>query len=115
MRIRILTVIGICLLMLFGCSSENMDNNPVFQEANEIKTNVDQSNWDHAKQQAESLKKLYKENKWKYQLLSDKNTFNSLEEHIEMLTVSLEEKDKTEAKLHIAMIEHLIKSIYFKD
>lgn len=59
--------------------------------------------------------KINKDNKWKYQLLSDKQTFNSLEEHIEMLIVSLEEKDKTEAKLHIAMIEHFIKSIYFKE
>ncbi|WP_068676513.1 DUF4363 family protein [Oceanobacillus sp. Castelsardo] len=115
MRVVKLFTIFTCVAILFGCSSGTIEDKPIYQGAKDIKTFVKEDNWGKAKQKAKSIKKLYKDNKWKYQLISDKTTYDNLEQQIELLTVSLEENDKTEAKLHLALIEHYMKSLYYKE
>ena len=75
---------------------------------------IDQKDWNRARNGAEQINHLFKNNKWKYQLLGDETEFSGLENEIKKLQISLEEKDKKEAKRNLAMIESYMESLYFK-
>ena len=113
MKLIKFSTICICML-LFGCSNETLQEKPIYQKATEIKTLVNQEEWDKAKEGSKDLYQLYKKNKWKYQFLGNETEHKTLNQHIQKLIISIEEKDKQEAKLNIAMMEHYIESLYFK-
>jgi hypothetical protein len=104
----------ICILILFGCSTETIQQLPISQSAADIKSLVNQSQWEQAKQEARQIKDLYNENKWKYQLIGDETEYSKLDEAITKLHVSIDENDTKETKLNIAAIEHYIEALYFK-
>lgn len=106
-----------CLLyivLLSGCSMETIQSKPIYQKSGDTKTLVNQEKWEQAKQQADVIDTLFKENKWKYQLLGNETEYSSLDAEIKKLQMSLEEKDKKEAKRNIAVMEHYIESLYFR-
>lgn len=54
--------IGILLIglpVLFGCSNEAIQNNPITQKAMEIETLVNQSKWDKAKQKVKITREYF--------------------------------------------------------
>ena len=115
MKIIKFSALCICLsVMLFGCSNETIQKKPIYQKATEIKTLVNQQEWDKAKEGSKDIYQLYKENKWKYQFLGDETEYNTLNQHIQKLIISIEEQDTKEAKFNLAMIEHYMESLYFK-
>ncbi|SDQ67375.1 protein of unknown function [Virgibacillus subterraneus] len=114
MKIPILVILFLCFTILFGCSTEKIQGLPISQKAIEIRKLVNQSQWKKAEQEVALIQELYKSNKWRYQILGDKIEYHNLNIHIKKLKVALEEKDKTEAKLNIVMIENYIESLYFR-
>ena len=115
MKLIKFSAICICFsVMLFGCSNETIQKKPIYQKATEIKTLVNQSEWDKAKEDSEEIQQIYRENKWKYQFLGDETEHKSLNQHIQKLIISIEEKDKKEAKFNLSMIEQYMESLYFK-
>ncbi|WP_176555803.1 DUF4363 family protein [Virgibacillus ndiopensis] len=103
-----------CIAFIFGCSNETIQKNPIYNKSTEIKNLVNQTQWHKAKQEAKLILEYYRNGKWKYQLLGDETEYNNLNEQILKLQVSIEEKDKAEAKRNIALIEHYIEMLYFK-
>lgn len=114
MKIPKATILFLCLTLLFGCSNETIQNLPISQKAAEIENLINQSKWDRAEQEAARIEELYKSNEWKYQLYGDETEYKSLSKEIRKLKVSLKERDKTEAKLNIVVIENCIESLYFR-
>ena len=115
MKLIKFSTICICFsMMLFGCSNETTQNKPLYQKTAEIKTVVNQQEWDKAKEGSKDIYQLYKGNKWKYQFLGDETEHKTLNQHIQKLIISIEEQDTKEAKFNLAMIEHYMESIYFR-
>ncbi|MBP1948631.1 hypothetical protein [Virgibacillus litoralis] len=114
MKIPKLAILFLCFTILFGCSTEKIQGLPISQKAIEVRKLVNQSQWDKAKHEAALIQELYESNLWRYQILGDKTEYHNLSIHIKELKVALEEKDKTEAKLNIVMIENYIESLYFR-
>src|SRR5699024_1223244 len=100
--------------ILFGCSMETIRQLPIYQSSDDVKGLVNDTHWKKAEEEGKHIEKLYKENKWKYQLMGDETEYNKLDEEISKLQVSLEEKDTKVAKRNIAVIQHFIESIYFR-
>ena len=109
---RLSLCVVICFFMLSGCSSNSMNKNPIFQESNKIMELVDDSQWETADKAAQVIQKMYKKNKWKYQLLGDESEYNGLQQEISKLKISINEKDKPEAKRSIVIIQEHIQAIY---
>lgn len=103
----------ICIAILFGCSDKTIQNKPIYQKSTEVKSLINQSQWEKAQQKGKQIDQLYKDNKWKYQFLGDETEFRGLNKEIIKLQASLEEKDKKEAKRNLSLIEHYIESLYF--
>lgn len=104
----------VCSMLLIGCSNEKIRNLPIYQKANKIHSLVESGKWDSANEASKSIETMYKDQKWKYQLLGDESEYNGLIQEIAQLQVAVEEQDKKEAKLHIALIKNYLKAMYFK-
>ena len=115
MKLIKFSAICICFsVILFGCSSETIQKKPIYQKATEIKTLVNQQEWEKAKEGSKDIDQIYKENKWKYQFLGDKTEHKTLNQHIQKLIISIEEQDREEVKFNLAMIENSLESLYFR-
>ncbi|MBC5638687.1 DUF4363 family protein [Ornithinibacillus sp. BX22] len=99
------------LLILAGCEN-NVGGHAFFDQINEIENSLENPDWDRVTAQAEELKKLYKKDKWKLQLLGDEDEYESLYESINKLIVAIEEKDRTNIKLELSVIHTHIEDIY---
>jgi len=111
--IRVGIILSICIPLLFRCSG-SIKKDPVHSHSSEVTALVDELEWNKAEQGADDLEKLFKKNKWKYQLLGTDTEYMGVDRHIKKLQISIEEKDKEEAKKDSAMIKHYIESLYFK-
>lgn len=112
-NLQFLTII-ICLFMLVGCSEEKIKNLPMYKKSEEIIDLINQSQWEKAGDEAKIISDLYKKTKWKLQLLGEELEYNELEQEISKLQISIEEKDKREAKTNIVLIQDYIRAIYFR-
>ncbi|RDW18302.1 hypothetical protein CWR48_12025 [Oceanobacillus arenosus] len=74
--------------------------------------NERQIDWQQIEVQSKELKKLYKENKWRTQLIGDEREYEGLSESIAILIAAVDEKDATQAKVELATIKSIIEDIY---
>ncbi|MCC3357308.1 DUF4363 family protein [Bacillus sp. REN16] len=102
----------ISFLLLCGCSSHSISKKPIYEEANKVMELINGSQWEMADNAAQGMQKIFNKNKWKYQLLGDESEYTGLHQEISKLKVSIEEKDKPEAKRNIVIIQDHIRSIY---
>lgn len=115
MKVNLQIIIIItCSFMLVGCSDEKIKNLPIYQKSEEITDLINQSQWQKAGEEAEAIGDLYKKTKWKLQLLGEEVEYNELEQEISKLKVSIEEKDRREAKTNIVLIQDYVRAIYFR-
>lgn len=106
---RILLLIVTSLLI--ACT--NVTGQANFKECiDTIETHLAQADWDDLEKQGDYLKRLYKEEQWKLQLLGDEGEYEELNIGINRFLKAIEEEDMTEAKLEIATIQSLIHDIY---
>lgn len=97
--------------LLIACS--NLTGQANFKEQIEmIEEDLASENWQALQEEAAELKKLYKDQQWKLQLLGDEGEYEGLNMSINRLFIAIEEKDRTEAKLELANIQSLIADIY---
>jgi len=73
---------------------------------------LDNPKWEQITQQANELKKIYKDNKWKLQLLGDEGEYEGLNESINKIIAAAKEKDTTNIRLEMATARSLILDIY---
>ncbi len=107
------TIISVCFFILVGCSDGKIKTKPIYQKSEEIIDLLNQSQWEKAADEAAAIRDLYKKNKWKFQLLGDETEYSELDQEISKLKISIEEKDKHEAKTNLVLIQDYIKAIYF--
>ncbi|KEF35960.1 protein of unknown function (DUF4363) [Schinkia azotoformans MEV2011] len=107
-------MMSVCFFMLVGCSDEKIKNKPIYQKSEEIMDLLNHSQWEKAGDEAKAISDLYKKSRWKLQLLGGEMEYSELEQEISKLKISIEEKDKREAKTNIVLIQDYIKAIYFR-
>lgn len=102
------------LLMLFflsGCN-EPIGGKVFFDHLHEMEQAVDEQEWNQIAKQADELKRMYKEEKWKIQLLGDEGEYESLNRSINNLIVVIKEQDSVNVRLELSMIKTLLEDIY---
>lgn len=104
-------IIVMFVIVLMGCG--NMTGKTLFNEQIKMmETKFNEEDWTQLQSKADHLKKLYKEQQWKLQLLGDEGEYEDLNISINRLLIAIEEEDKTEAKLEMTTIQSLIDDIY---
>ncbi|RLL43669.1 DUF4363 family protein [Oceanobacillus piezotolerans] len=99
------------LFILVGCSNFT-GKDALLKEVAEAEHLVNDENWEEVSGKITTLNDLFYEHLWKIQLIGDEGEYERLHESISRLFISIEEKDKAEAKLELATIKALIQDIY---
>lgn len=104
-------IVCCCLLFLVGCEN-NIGGDVFFNQIDDIENALENEDWDEVTVQAEALKELYKQEKWKLQLLGDEGEYESLYESINKLIIATEEKDRMNIRIELSVIHTFIEDIY---
>lgn len=83
-----------------------------FQKIDQVNSAIDKENWPKAGRETSELRKMYQKKKWKIQLVGDEGEYEGLERVLAKLTVSVQEKEKSEAKMELSDFRALLKAIY---
>jgi hypothetical protein len=105
------TVVVACLLFLVGCNQiySNFD-----ESIEKIEQLVEQSKWDEASDKLNKMKKTYdKSYQWKDFYIDDPE-YKELVKMIGNLEGTINQKDKKQANIQLAMLKAFIKDIYYK-
>lgn len=105
------TWIVLIVILLAGCTNF-MGKESLYEGIKMLEQPINDENWEEAKRKNEELINLYEELKWKLQLIGDEEEYEELYNCIVRLAVAIEEKDKMAAKLEIASIYAILKSMY---
>ncbi|GAB3804549.1 DUF4363 family protein [Virgibacillus kimchii] len=105
-------IIYTCLLLLLTSCEIMVGGDVFFKQINEMENGLEDPNWEEAIVQAKELKEIYKNNKWKIQLLGDEDEYESLYESINKLITVTKEKDLMNTRLELVTIHTYIEDIY---
>lgn len=97
--------------MISGCAQAS-GKEPLLSHMDLLENALDNPKWEQITQQANELKKIYKNNKWKLQLLGDEDEYEGLNESINKIIAAVKEKDTTNIRLEMATARSLILDIY---
>ncbi|GGH78814.1 ABC-type sugar transport system substrate-binding protein [Pullulanibacillus pueri] len=84
----------------------------IFLILTEIQENVSVKNWDAAEQYAEKLERHYKDKQWKYQLMGDKEEYETAANDIQQIKAAIAVKDHKQATILLTHLRTLLKQIY---
>ncbi|WP_339228895.1 DUF4363 family protein [Oceanobacillus sp. FSL K6-2867] len=98
-------------IILTGCENQ-VGGEYFFEHVDQLEHSIDKLEWDKISTQAEELKSMYKDNKWKIQLLGDEDEYESLHESINNLIAAAKEKDSTSARLELAVVKSILEDVY---
>lgn len=102
----------ICLfVLLVGCEN-NFGGQAFYDQIKEIESRVEAEDWDDVVVKAEELKELYKQDKWKLQLLGDEDEYEGLYEAINKLITAGKGKDEANVRMELSGIHTRIEDIY---
>lgn len=101
----------IVILLLSGCSNK-VGGDYFFNHIDEMEQALSQPEWTVITQQAEELKYMYKDNKWKLQLIGDEGEYESLDESIGKLIEAIKEEDILNVRMELATIKSYLNGIY---
>lgn len=99
------------LIFLSGCSTITGEND-FSEKINLIEKALNATDWEKLNLLGNELDQLYHVNQWKIQLMGDEDEYESLQESINQLLVTIEEQDITETKLIVASINTMIEDIF---
>lgn len=99
------------IIILSGCAQAS-GKEPLLNHMDHLENALDNPKWEQITQQANELKKIYKDNKWKLQLLGDEGEYEGLNESINKIIAAAKEKDTTNIRLEMATARSLILDIY---
>lgn len=108
---RKLTFFIFLSIMLSGCTNQ-LGGDTFFNHIDLLEQEIDQSEWSKIATQADKLKSIYKDNKWKLQLLGDEDEYEGLHESINNLIAAAKEKDSTSTRLELATVKSILEDIY---
>lgn len=110
MKKRII-LLALLFIMLSGCSNQ-VGGEYFFHHIDELEQALDQLNWNKITLQAEELKDIYSENKWKIQLIGDEDEYEGLYQSINNLIAAAKEQDSINLRLELASVKSILEDIY---
>ncbi|WP_339229803.1 DUF4363 family protein [Oceanobacillus sp. FSL K6-2867] len=105
-------IVLLCLLLILSACTNQVGGKEFFNHINELEKGLDQPNWEELSIQANELKKIYKKDKWKLQLIGDEGEYEDLYESINNLIATVKEKDTLSTRMEIATTKSLLEDIY---
>lgn len=78
----------------------------------QLEETLDQQDWEKIKVQANELKDIYEDNKWKLQLLGDEGEYELLNETIQRMIAIVKAEDITNFRIELATARSLVADIY---
>ncbi|WP_176481868.1 DUF4363 family protein [Paucisalibacillus globulus] len=106
--------ISLLILITFfigGCT-EPIGGDYFFNKVEALEVAISQEDWQNANMLLEDLKKLYKKNDWKLQLLGDEAEYEGMNEAISRLSAAIVSLDSKPALLELATIRAYLEEIY---
>ena len=97
--------------LLFGCSNVT-GKESFYKNVEAIELAVQDENWSSLNKLSKELDEIYKRQEWKIQLLGDESEYETLQESIDHLLVSIESEDLLQTKLELSTIKTLLQFIY---
>lgn len=85
---------------------------PIVHKINQIVSYVDRGQWDQANMEIESLRKQYRKEKWKLQLVANSKKYGYLEQEVDKLMLVSMNKDKMETETTLVTICKILDTIY---
>lgn len=107
-KLLLYSAIVINLLILGGCKA----GEGFYKKIDEINHSVEQSDWKQTREGAEKLSNMYKDGKWKLQLLGDEAEYEGINVELEKLKEATNAKDKTQVKVSLGTIRAHLRDIY---
>ena len=102
----------ICLfVLLVGCEN-NIGGQAFFDQIKEIESGMEAQDWEDVVVKSRELKELYKQDKWKLQLLGDEDEYESLYEAINKLIAAGKGEDEANIRMELSIIHTHIEDIY---
>ncbi|WP_199621518.1 DUF4363 family protein [Paenibacillus alkalitolerans] len=112
---RIYSVLGLFMVLTFtsACSMMKSEKDDVlFNKVEEIRSQIEQEEWDEAFSSLIVTKKEYENRKWKMQLLGSQKHYQGIEREIDTLIEIIKERDTVESKSRLLQIKHYLTVIY---
>ncbi|WP_188456908.1 DUF4363 family protein [Virgibacillus oceani] len=106
--VRTSILIVMISLLLVGCQGEK----EFYKKIDDINQSVEQADWEQSKRKIKALKEMYKEGKWKLQLLGDEAEYEGINVEMEKLKEAADAKDKTQIKVGLGTIRGHLHDIY---
>ncbi|WP_176330350.1 DUF4363 family protein [Oceanobacillus rekensis] len=106
------TIIYLSLFILLSGCAQTIGGDIFFKPMDELEQALDQPEWEEISLQANELKSIYEDNKWKIQLLGDEGEYEGLNESINKMIAAAKEEDTTNVRMELATARSLIKDIY---
>jgi len=104
-------IVFISTFFLIGCSNVT-GKESFFENIEAMEIAAQEENWSSLQTLFTELDELYKTNEWKVQLLGDESEYETLQESMDRLAVSIEEEDSLQTKLELSTIKTLLTFIY---
>ncbi|QVY62117.1 DUF4363 family protein [Cytobacillus gottheilii] len=105
-------LVYISLLLLLTSCENNTGGDVFFKQINDIENGLEEPNWNEIMLKTKELKKIYKKNRWKIQLLGDEEEYEELYKSINKLIAATKEKDPINVRIELATTHTLIEDIY---
>lgn len=106
------TIVLLSMLLFLTACTNQVGGEVFFNHINELEKGLDQPDWTELSRQADELKKMYEEDKWKLQLLGDEGEYEELYKSINKLIATVREKDPLSTRIEVAIARSLLEDIY---
>ena len=107
---KIILIVCSCVFLI-GCEN-NIGGDIFFNQIQTIEDALEHPDWTEVAAKAKELKQIYKEEKWKIQLLGDEDEYESLYESINKLIVASDKQDQMNTHMELSVIHTHIEDIY---
>ncbi|MFC2949317.1 DUF4363 family protein [Virgibacillus sediminis] len=108
--LRVLASVWLLILMS-GCAGV-LGGDIFFDQVDKLESSLEASDWKKIEKEADELRKLYKEHRWKIQLIGDEGEYEGLYEAVSKLIAAAKEEDSTETRVELANVHRLLEDIY---
>ncbi|MFC4024703.1 DUF4363 family protein [Oceanobacillus longus] len=106
------TIIYMSLFILLSGCATKIGGDFFFDHMDQLEQALDHPKWEQITLQADQLKSIYEDNKWKLQLLGDEGEYERLNESINNIIAAAKEEDTTNVRMELATARSLITDIY---
>ncbi|GGP09180.1 DUF4363 family protein [Oceanobacillus neutriphilus] len=108
---KIIIIFTLIFIILSGCTNQ-VGGDHFFNQIDKLEKAIAQPEWSKVTSQAEELKQMFEEDKWKIQLIGDEDEYEGLDESISNLIAAAKEEDSINTRLELATVKSIFEGIY---